>query len=362
MRIAVPDLFGFDRSRRTAEEHSARRAAKGPDTARSPKEVNRDTVTLGGRKAGWVTDGIALAQFVGSGYLYDQAGKAAARLRERIPALSDAPVVKLEDPLLVTLGWTTKPEKFDAFVAHILKAEENGDRAVYLKEGQAYTDKDCTDPTELKASDKLFISVYDDVLSPPDETAPQIAQSLSQIKELHGEKVDILGYSLGGVAVRKMLDEKLQTADQVALLGVASHGTRFAELSRYIIHRDIKFALDLGNLSPAHLPAMEWMVPDSPVLKDMNDNVDRQLGQVNEMVSIGSDGLRTIKDGWGRHEGGDGIVPKSSTVVEGIPSTFIYGRGNKQHGQMPSDTDAFVALKEAFGWQEAELSLPNANS
>ena len=45
--------------------------------------------------------------------------------------------------------------------------------------------------------------------------------------------------AMGGLATRKMLDDGSVRVDQVALLGTANRGTRFATLAEYIIERDI---------------------------------------------------------------------------------------------------------------------------
>lgn len=299
-----------------------------------------------------------MAQFTGSGYLYNEAAKVALAEQRQKPPLSDAPLVKLEDPFLIAPGWTTRPEKFDALVQHLLKEPTNGSRAVYLKEGQAFLDKECTLPTEVNSEDKVFVAVYDSVLSPPEKTAPQLDRAVEMIKSVQGEKVDVLGYSLGGLAVRKMLDDRLETVDQVAFLGTAHQGTRFAALANYVVKRDIKFAMNLAGVDAGHLKAMEWMMPLNPErpetnakLAELNANVDRQLSQATEMVSIGSDGFSTITRPWGGTEDGDGLVQASSTKLEGVPQIVLHGRGNKQHGQLPNDTETFLQLADYFNWR-----------
>ncbi len=343
------DLFGFGHSRVSRP---------GSPSAPTITPEERDTVTLGERQASWITDALAVTQFTGSGYLYNEAAKAALVEQQQNPPFADAPLVKLEDPFLIAPGWTTRPEKFDALVAHLLKEPANGSRAVYLKEGVAFEDKECTLATNLSPQDKVFVAVYDSVLSPPDKTAPQLDSAVERIKSVHGEKVDVLGYSLGGLAVRKMLDDKLETVDQVAFLGTAHQGTRFAALASYVVKRDIKFAMNLAGVDAGHLEALEWMLPLNPEkpesnskLADLNANLHRQLAQTTEMLSIGSDGFSTITRPWGGTEGGDGLVQVSSTKLEGVPQAVLSGRGNKQHGQLPNDTEAFLQLADYYNWR-----------
>lgn len=319
-----------------------------------------DNVVLGERDASLVTDALATAQFAGSGYLYKEAAKEAAAQLEKTPALSDAPTVRLEDPFMIAPGWTTRPEKFDALVNHLLKVPENGGRAVYLKEGGAFTDKECTQPTEVKDTDKVFVAVYDDVLSPPEKTAPQLEQAVKMIKSVHGEKIDVMGYSLGGLAVRKMLDGQKEKVDQVAFMGTAHQGTRFAALASYVIKRDINFAMNLGGLNATHLPAMSWMMPvnpddpeASPKLSELNKNLERQQAQATEMFTVGGAGLATITKPWGGTVGGDGLVQATGLKLGDVPTVALKGRGTKQHGALPNDTDAFVELMKYFHWKPA---------
>lgn len=316
-----------------------------------------------------MTDAIAVAQFAGSGYLYKEAAVDAAKEQKDVPPLSDAPTVKLEDPFLIAPGWTTRPEKFDALVQHLLKEPANGKRAVYLKEGKAYSDEDCTVETQVAPDDKIFVAVYDSVLTPPDKSAPQLEQAVEQIKSVHGSKIDVLGYSLGGLAVRKMLDEQTEKVDQVAFLGTAHQGTRFAALASYVVQRDIKFAMNLAGVDASHLKAMEWMKPltpgrpeTNPQLAELNAHFDRQKAQTTEMLSIGSDGFATITKPWGGTVGGDGLVPSTSVQMEGMPSTLIHGRGNKQHGNLPNDSDAFNTLAHYFHWQPSDAAASAAKA
>lgn len=357
MPTALQNVSGFNQ----APYRSARAEKPASPPALSEYDLaSRDTVKLDGRQASWMTDAIAVAQFVGSGLLYKDSAKEAAAEFAKNPPLADAPKVKLEDPFLILPGWTTQPEKFDDLINHLLKNPENGNRAVYLKENKAYSDKECTQPTTIGDQDKVFLAVYDSVLSPPDKTAPQIADAVGMIKEKFGPKVDVLGYSMGGLAVRKMLDSNLETVDQVAFLGSAHHGARFAALANYIIRRDIEFAMNLANINAAHLPAMEWMMPVTPQSQDysvkltsLNDTIEQQKANANEMVNIRADGFATITKSWGGTVGGDGLVHHTSASLEGVPEVTLKGRGTKQHGSLPSDTESFLALKEFFGWSAA---------
>lgn len=326
-----------------------------PDTQREP----RDDVKLGHRKASWRTDMVAVTQFAASGWLYNQAGKSADKKNLEKPPLSDVPKVKMDDPLVLVPGWTTLPEKFDRVIDHLLASGENGKRPVYLKDGKAFSDKECLTPTDIATDDKVFVAVFDTPLDAPDKSAPQLNDAVAAIKRSGHEAVDVMGYSMGGLAVRKMLQDDGQKLDQVAMLGTANRGTRFATLAEYIVQRDIGWAMSLGNINASHLPALSWLKawdakdPESnPLLGELNKTLDHQLAGANEFLSIGSAGLATISKSWGGAEGGDGLVPHSSVDLPGLPTVLLEGRGNKQHGNLPHDSDVFRELTDFFNWEK----------
>ena len=317
-----------------------------------------DQVTLDGERGSLLKDIVAVTQFAGSGILYKNAGKKAQKLNEKFPPLADSPKVKLQDPLVIVPGWSSKPEKFDMLVQHLLSSGQNGERAVYVKDGQGYTDQECTQATAVSPSDKVFVAVFDTNLDAPDISAPQLEQVVSAVKAAGSQEVDLLGYSMGGLSVRKMLNDGATKVDQVALLGTASQGTRFATLAEYIIKRDINWAMSLGGISVADLPAMSWLKawdperPESnPKLDELNKNLDKQLAGANEFLSIASTGISTLSKSWGGGTGGDGLVPAKSATLPGLATEYLPGKGNKHHGNLPHDKDVFATLTDYYGWE-----------
>lgn len=328
-----------------------------PDCPYSLDAGAKDEVKLGSRRGSLLTDMLGVPQFVASGWLYQQGAKEAQAEQERVAPLSDASKVKLQDPLVIVPGWTTQPDKFDHLVGHLLASGENGQRAVYLKDGLAYTDKATTQETDIQKDDKVFVAIFDHVLSAPDRTAPQLEKMIESAKKIVGDRVDVLGYSMGGIATRQMLDTRDEKLDQVAFLGSPHRGTRFASLSKYMVLRDIGWAMKMANIGPAHLPAMNWMQPwngspeSNPNLHRLNTHVERQRAQTREIASFGTDGLATVHGELGQTEGGDGLVPSSSLIIPGVSTTILNGRGNKQHGNLVHDTETFEALADFYDWQ-----------
>lgn len=328
-----------------------------PNCPYSLEAAPDDDVRLDSRRGSLLTDMLGVPQFVASGWLYQQGAKEAMAEQARVAPLSDASKVKLQDPLIIVPGWTTQPDKFDHLVGHLLSSGENGERTVYLKDGHAFTDKAATQKTEIQPDDKVFVAIFDHVLSAPDRTAPQLEKIIENAKKVVGERVDVLGYSMGGIAVRNMLDQYEEKLDQVAFLGSPHRGTRFAKLAKYMVQRDIGWAMKMANIGPAHLPAMSWMQPwdgspdSNPNLHRLNTHVERQRSQTREFASFGSDGLATVDGKLGQTEGGDGLVGSSSLKIPGVPTTVLSGRGNKQHGNIVHDTETFEALADYYDWQ-----------
>ena len=331
-----------------------------------PRE-RRDEVYLDGTPGNLFKDAAAVIQFAGSGLLYKNAGKKAKKLNEQFPPLANSPKVKMYDPLIIVPGWSTEPDKFDDLVAHLLSSGENGERAVYMKDGKPYLDGACTQTTQLGPSDKVFVTVFDSPLDSPDASAPQVEQAVEAMQAAGFKHIDVLGYSMGGLSVRKMLNDNDTKVDQVALLGTASQGTRFAALAEYIIHRDIQWAMSLGGIGAADLPAMSWLKtwnpekPESnPKLDALNKNLDKQLAGANEFLSIASTGLATLTKSWGGHTGGDGLVPSKSATLPGLPTKYLEGKGNKHHGNLPHDKDVVSTLTEYFHWRRLD-DVPQGN-
>ena len=329
------------------------------DAPAKDKRVSHDLddVRFGDRPASFLMDLKVSGQFAANGILYRRAGNKIQKSNETTPPLANAPRVKLEDPLVIVPGWTTLPSKFDSLVGHLTAEGQNGGRAVYLKDGQSFSDQACSEPTEITSGDKVFVAVFETTVDAPDVSAPQLEKAVAAVKASGLEKVDILGYSMGGLAVRKMLDGGTTSVDQVALLGTANRGTQFGKLAKYIVERDINWAMSLGGLNAAHLPAMDWLRtldeknPESnPRLYELNSTLDRQLAQTNAMISIGSQDYATAGDRLFPRVEGDGLVPTSSISLPGLPSKILEGKGTKHHGHLPHDTGVFNTLTEFFNW------------
>lgn len=306
----------------------------------------------------YVTDMVALSHFVGAGQLYKMGAQAAEKLKAVEPPLTGAPNVRMERPLVIVPGWTTRPDKFDHLVARLTDGGRNGGQAYYVRDGQVYLDKECSVPTETVPPEaRVFIAVFHDVLQPPDETAPQIRRSLETIASLTGsQKVDSIGYSLGGLATRVYLDQGGEAMGRVMLLGTPNHGTRFARLGCRIVQRDIQWAMSLANLSAAHLPALEWMGAldpegeENPQLADLNRRWSEQQSRAEAVLQVGGKDMITPSSGLWPMARGDGLVEVSSLDLPGLETRLLPGEGYKHHGNLPHDRDVYEQMIAFFGW------------
>ncbi|MBI3927623.1 MAG: alpha/beta hydrolase [Armatimonadetes bacterium] len=295
---------------------------------------------------------ITLSHLVASGKLYQMASREADLHKERRPPLSDVPDVEIHRPLLIVPGWTTAPEKFEHLVARLTAAGRNGGRAYFLREGQAYEDKECTRPVaQVPADARVFQLVLRDRRDAPEASGPQVASALEAVALATGtERADALAYSMGGLGTRVYLDGGGARVGRLMLLGTGNQGTRFADLSRRVIERDIGWAMSMAGLKGADLPAMQWLALDSLHLRDLNSRWDQQRAHTEQALVVGSDGYLTPSGGWWPIRGGDGLVAAGNLKVGDNPVEVVHGRGYTVHGNLPNDSEVYRKMVGFFGW------------
>lgn len=300
-----------------------------------------------------VDDMVTLSQIVASGQLYKMAKAEALAFEAQHPPLRDVPFVRLERPYVVVPGWTTRPEKFDALVTRLTEGGRNGGRPFYVQDGRFFADGALTQPLDTVPADaRVFVQVFHDRLQPPSETAPQVGRSLDAVRAATGSsKVDVEGYSLGGLAVRKHLDAGGSGVGKVLLLGTPNGGTRFAQLAQRLIRRDIGWAMKLAGLTIADLPAMEWMSAGAnPQLAALNASWDRQRAATEGVLLLGSEELPTPSRGLVPLRRGDGLVERQSLTLPDADVRMLEGRPTLQHGFLPSDREVYGERARFFGW------------
>lgn len=297
-----------------------------------------------------------LSQIVASGQLYKMAKSDALAYEAKHPPLRDVPLVRLERPYVIVPGWTTRSEKFDPLVHRLTEGGRNGGRPYYVQDGRFFADGEATQPLDSVPADaRVFVQVFHDRLQPPSETAPQLARSLDAVRRATGAaRVDVEGYSLGGLATRTYLDQGGQGVGKVLLLGTPNRGTRFAELAGRLIRRDIAWALKLANLTVADLPAMEWMAAGAnPRLEDLNSRWSTQKARTEGMLLLGSEELATPSRGLLPLRKGDGLVERSSLQMPDVDVKLLEGRPTLQHGFLPTDREVYLERARFFNWPQA---------
>ncbi len=300
-----------------------------------------------------VADMVACSQLATAGLLYRAGGAEAQSWMAKRPPLQDVPLVKMDRPYMMVPGWTTRPEKFEALVSRLTEGGRNGGQAYYVRDGEFFADGAMTQPLKSVPSNaRVFVQVFHHTLQPPSETAPQLERSIAAIQKATGsEKVDVEGYSMGGLATRVFLDQGGQGVGKVMLLGVPNRGSRFSELSQRVIQRDIGWAMRLANLTVADLPAMSWLAAGAnPHLADLNSRWEQQVARTEGLKIVGSAELPTPSAGGFPLRKGDGMVETRSLTMPGVEVEILRGRPTLQHGALPSDSDVYRERAEFFGW------------
>ncbi|MGE0487620.1 MAG: esterase/lipase family protein [Vulcanimicrobiota bacterium] len=296
----------------------------------------------------------SLSHLMLAGKFYADGASAAKQLMQTADPLQDVPLVTIDRPVMIVPGWTTKAEKFDHLVARLTEGGRNGGQAYYVRHGQVFSDKDCTQPTQVEAGARVFVVVFDDVLDTPDQSAPQIGEALEVVARATGsDRIDTLGYSLGGLASRVYLEQGGERMGRLMILGTGNHGTRFAELATRLIEKDVSWAMNLAELNAAHLPAMRWMASEAnnPRLQELNRTWTDQLARTEGVKIVGSDGLWTPSMGRSSFVGGDGMVESNSLAMPGVEVDVLPGKGYKQHGNLPNDSAVYREMAEFFNWR-----------
>lgn len=296
------------------------------------------------------------------GALYLRNKKQAIANEEKFPPLADVPDVKLTRPLVICPGWNTELHKFDYLTHKLVASGENGNQAVYLQQGKAFADPECQLPLDqIPSNTKVFVNIWDSVKSPPDQTAPQLAQNLAAIEQALGQdKVDVLGYSMGGLATRKYLDEGGGGIGKFMMLGTPNQGTRFAQMASRVVEREIGWAQNFAGLKAEDGPALGWLAAGSPTLDGLNQRWPAQRAGVEEVKIVGGRSELTPSTSWLPFTKGDGLVEVSSLSLPGAEAVILEGSPYLHHGSLPHDSQVYREMQDFFGFQSLLSLTPPA--
>ena len=285
--------------------------------------------------------------------------KNSAQIKEKLenPPVAAEAAVQLDDPVVFIPGWTTTREAFDPLAEKLLEGGRNGGQLIFVSQGKFFTDRTCRqelNQQQIQSDElKVFEMVYSDIRLPPDQSSQELAVNFKAIKELTGrEKVDVNAFSMGGLATRAYLDKGGKDVDQVLFLGTPHQGTKFADLARQVLRRDIQWAVNLAGLLPADLPALDWLSPiedGNPQLERLNDRWPIQKAGANEVKFIAGSGTMTSKGGWWPITDGDGLVPADKAAPPGESALVIK---NPTHGALNNSAPVYREMANFFDWRK----------
>ena len=291
-----------------------------------------------------------------SGSLFLHQEKQALKLETQVPPLADVPNVVLNRPLVICPGWNTELHKFDFLANKLLASGQNGEGAVYLKEGHSFRDPECTVALDqIPKNSKLFINIWDSQKSAPEVTAPQLKQNLELLHEALGpESVDMVGYSMGGLASRKYLNDGGSDVHNYMMLGTPNNGTRFGQMSARVIDKKIDWVLKFSGLTPQDSGAMKWLAAGSPAIEELNRGLPEQLARVNKALVVGGNTLATPALGWIPFKPGDSMVEADRLALPGVETHVLTGTGLLNHVTLPHDSQVYREMQEFFEFTPVE--------
>jgi pimeloyl-ACP methyl ester carboxylesterase len=301
-------------------------------------------------KARDVRDGLNLL-VAGALFLH---GKGKAEKAEQVrPPLSDQPDVKLNRPVMLVPGWNTEHWKFDFLANKLVASGLNGDAPVYLQLGKAYKDNECTLPLDqIPSNSKVFVNIWETPKDPPEKTAVQLKQNMDLVQSALGPaKVDLIGYSMGGLASRKYLDNGGEQVGKLVTLGTPHQGTRFGVMCDRLISHKVDWATKFGGLGPQDLPAMQWLAAGKPNLQALNQNWPQQRARLEDSLFIASKIEPTPRMGLLPFGDGDGLVQVEHATLPGASTKVLHGTPLLNHISLPHDSQVFGQMQAFLGWE-----------
>lgn len=273
--------------------------------------------------------------------------------------LGTQPASKLEVPLLLVHGWHTKIEFFHSLTDKLTEGGSNGGATGYLRNGQLFADPECTRPLDQPSPEmKVFLSVFTCSRKSPAATAPELQANIDAVRKLTGRPaVDIMGYSLGGLATQAHLDRSEDHGiRRFMMLGTPNQGAGLAGLSARALENerkgfDLRWLLDTKDIQPDDHDALEWLRPTSPLREDLHSRWEEQKAKVEAVLHVGAKSVLTpSRVLW--PVGGDGTVSASSLELPGLEVRYVEPHGDYgQHKNLLANPDTYANMRQFFGWQ-----------
>ena len=293
---------------------------------------------------------LAGVQLVGYGLIYKAEGKLTESRETLFQPSKTLPTPSITRPFVLISGWTTTHKNFNTLTDHLTHDGANGGQVYFVKQGQFYTQGD---DGELVAAPpptggRVFEMLWSDTHQSPTRNLPEMQQNLEAICAATGfDKVDVEGFSMGGLDTRLYLDQGGTRINRHMMLGTPNRGTRFGELALDVIDKKVGWAQKFAGISENDRESMLWLREEanSPLLQDLNSRFAQQTRQVptltvgaNIMPTAGTNGLT-----WG-----DGLVPSSSLGLPGSNTLVLHEA--MQHGRLNDDAAVQHVRALFFGW------------
>lgn len=315
------------------------------------KSITEHLRDIGNKIAHGVANTLAGLKMVGHGLVYRLEGKLTEH-RETLHRSSETvPTPTIPRPFVLVPGWGTGPRSFDTLTKHLTRDGANGGETYFVKQGRFYTrnvDGDFVPLAAPPAGARVFELMWTNPHQSPDKTLPEMRQNLDAICRATGfDKVDVEGYSMGGLDTRLYLDQGGDRINRHMMLGTPNRGTRFGDLVLDVLDRDVKWAKKVGKVSENDRDSMYWLRQEanSPLLADLNSRFPQQAQRV-PTLSLGADVMPTAGKRW--FTWGDGLVPASSLALPGCTTLVLHEA--MQHGRLNDDVTVQHVRALFFGW------------
>ncbi|MFN8610161.1 MAG: hypothetical protein U0931_21640 [Vulcanimicrobiota bacterium] len=266
--------------------------------------------------------------------------------------------VSLERPLLGVVGFMGRLSDTGRLMEHLSEEGHNGGQIYYLKDDQVYRDRDFQEPMPPNWKDpeaRVFQLVPRDRSQSPEITAEQIGPALQKIQAITGQaKADVAAHSLGGLGARIYATRGGQGIGKLLMVGTPNLGLRAATLAEWVVNEQIGWAMKLGNVGPAALPALEWLraISDgNSKLESLNAQWPKAKQGLEDVKVVGSGGRLTATSdeaGWGD---GDGLVNSASLALPETETTVLPGNWTQGHISLMNDRQVFREMRDFFEWK-----------
>lgn len=304
-------------------------------------------------------DALTLSQYVATGLIYKTSGTLSEQSLDARRPLEGEPRVRLERPFVMVPGWTTRREAFQDLRSKLTEGGLNGGRVYYVRDGEFFVDDLATvkaQPGVVPSDARVFQVVPRDGHASPEVVADELSRNFEAICRATGApRLDVEGYSMGGLSTRVYLDRGGRAVGRLMTVGTPNQGTRFAELARHVIHRDIRWAMSMGGLTVADLPALDWMAVDgrgqnsNPQLRDLNSRWPQQASRLEAFEAVAGQGqLTAAPQGMGFFTPGDGLVSREGAAPPGVQVKVL--DGSKHHRTLNREAETYQEMVRFFGW------------